>query len=89
MFAIGNCGAHLLLVLLVVATYSVPLSNGGTSYLLVTITISYLSQISFAPIYSVGVSLVLLGQTIPNNSLVNLDDLAYQAPNLAGFTQDP
>ena len=32
---------------------------------------------------------MLLGQTIPNNSLVNLDDLAYQDPNLAGFTQDP
>ena len=28
---------------------------------------------------SVGVSLQLLGQTIPNNSLVNLDDLVYQA----------
>ena len=37
----------------------------------------------------VGVSLVLLGQTIPNDSLVNFDDLAYQDPNLAGFTEDP
>ena len=36
-----------------------------------------------------GVSLVLLGQTIPNNSLVNLDDLAYQSPDLAGFTEAP
>ena len=30
---------------------------------------------------SVGVSLVLLGQTIPNNSLVNLDDLLYVTNN--------
>ena len=27
---------------------------------------------------AVGVSLVLLGQNIPNNSLVNLDDLLYR-----------
>ena len=32
---------------------------------------------------------MLLGQTILNNSLVNLDDLAYQAPDLPGFTEDP
>ena len=32
---------------------------------------------------------MLLGQTILNNSLANLDDLAYQQPNLAGFTEDP
>ena len=38
---------------------------------------------------SVDVSLQLRGQTIPNNSLVNFVDLAYQAPNSAGFTEDP
>ena len=32
---------------------------------------------------------MLLGQTIPNNSLVNLGDLAYQSPNLPGFTEEP
>ena len=32
---------------------------------------------------------MLLGQTIPNNSLVNLGDLAYQSPNLPGYTEDP
>ena len=52
------------------------------------ITINCLSQISFAPIYTVGVSLVLLGQAIPNNSLVNFDDLAYQAP-VDGFREAP
>ena len=37
---------------------------------------------------SVGVSLQLLGQTIPNNSLVNFDDLVYQAP-VDGFREEP
>ena len=32
---------------------------------------------------------MLQGHTIPNSSLVNFDDLAYQDPNLAGFTEDP
>ena len=32
---------------------------------------------------------MLLGEIIPNNSLVNLDDLAYQAPDLAGYSEDP
>ena len=32
---------------------------------------------------------MLLGQIIPNNSLVNLDDLAYQSPSQEGFTEDP
>ena len=33
---------------------------------------------------------MLLGQTIPNNSLVNLDDLAYQAPDQgAEFIEAP
>ena len=32
---------------------------------------------------------MLLGQKIPNNILVNLDDLAYQSPDLSGFTEDP
>ena len=31
---------------------------------------------------------MLLGQTIPNNSLVNLDDLVYQAP-VDGFREAP
>ena len=35
-----------------------------------------------------GVSLQLLGQTIPNNSLVDFDDLAYQAPN-SEFAEAP
>ena len=40
-------------------------------------------------IYSSGVSLQLLGQTIPNNSLVNLDDLVYQSPVFPEFTEAP
>ena len=38
---------------------------------------TYLHHISIA----VGVSLLLLGQTIPNNSLVNYDDLLYRSDN--------
>ena len=38
--------------------------------------------------YTAGVSLVLLGQTTPNNSLINLDDLVYQAPTV-GFSDAP
>ena len=40
-------------------------------------------------IHAVGVSLQLLGQTIPNNSLVNLDDLLYQSPEHPGFAEAP
>ena len=39
--------------------------------------------------YIVGVSLMLLEEVIPNNSLVNLDDLAYQSPSAPVFMEDP
>ena len=39
-------------------------------------------------LFAGGVSLVLLGQTVPNNSLVNFEDLVYQAP-LGGFRDAP
>ena len=38
--------------------------------------------------HSDGVSLMLHGETIPNNSLVDLDDVLYTAPD-PGFNVDP
>ena len=39
--------------------------------------------------HAVGVSLKLHGVTIPNNSLVDLDEILYTAPNTECCSQDP
>ena len=38
---------------------------------------------------AVGVSLKLRGMTIPNNSLVDIDDILYRSPIVSGLGADP
>ena len=70
-------------LLMLTAVHHVPLTTGqqGVSYSIIIAINNMTNYYSQFQLFLVGVSLKLHGVAIPNNSLVDLDDILYRAPN--------
>jgi hypothetical protein len=73
-----------LVLMMLTATHLTPLAFEQQG----TIIMHYSYFISHLIYNTVGISLKLFGITIPNNSLVDIDDILYRAP-VGGFREHP